>query len=1501
MSIEIKNERERKLMSEKNLSFNKLVIVFLVTICIGLLSLMIQVEGALAKTNEIELSIQQEEIRTDEEGVITVTDVNQFQEAVYLSIPKGLKVDMSKTNQANESLGVTDSNMIDFNKDKRFVKLVASNSKEEVTNLKLILTGEEGHYELATSNTEVLNGLTSNKIDLTIKGNTILFSPFNHMVEKKERTTFKNSDDEDTINSPQRETRASAGDKLTLEFSQPSKTTLDGEADQVAMTLKPGTTDTANPLYSGKLVIEIGTGLTLSQYTNDLSSSSPIKNYQYSYIDNTLTYEFKDGLSTTTLSQMNFSVNPGILASKSGSTYDIKATFTGKTISGDTYQEKIVSSPIFTVKNVTYTPVTKDNLKFEAPISVSMMPGATREFSTRVQLTNKVPVSFSNFRIKTEALNEQSENHFLTDRRTPITHSGNGNTYNDRNRKVITWKESPSVEFSETGQYSMVDRKDLYYSFTVPKTAVPGSQYKYQVSYYDGEQLIQSVPITVTVSAIETKVSFKTQIQGQISPGEGFIDQTLYPTVTTAGKGVKDYQSIFKIPEELTIESFSYAMDGRQYHNTTQVYYQYDSDTTDKWTLLPRTSGLETGVRFDNIPNKERIRRIKIHFFDRENSVPMYSPYVLRYSYKNAKINDKFTIINESNTFYDNNNNIEITIPVQDVISTVTDFKSDTPTLKDSYNDFGHFSKNFKNGETLVFRHDIESSKYVPFNAPYKFILLPPGVDLSSNVDAFLLPIGNNGANYPMNNSTHRVYPQVTPTNQSKKKLSDGSTLFFYKDKYPLVGMDSIYNYHWKSEYNFKLQTAYLGNHEVLIGTGSAVSDNYTNTGKVSLSDKEKGVSEEIRDYLTSQGVTSTQYVPYRNTIKVVEDNDLEIYSKVKLTTDDTYINVTDPSSLMEMVPGQAADYQVEIKNTGTTDMKNVSVMDILPYKNDTEILTNVSRDSAFRLFLTGEIKDVTKNGEKLAQSDYDLFYSKSKTPERWNKNGQVVAGDPWGSLPEKITDVQAFKIDLKKSLVPGDSIVLNFKLQVPADAPRSSDTQKYLAYNTIAYNSDKKTAESNRVRVQTKEPGALKISGRVFDDLSVDGLVGTDEPGFDSQTVMLYKKVGTNYQKVDERQTTENEGLSGFYTFNNELENGETYKIAIDLTELIEEGYTPSQIESQYASIVIDKTDKTIGWLVKNGQNEFIVSDKAIAGHALIYELNAPFYKATEVSAKILYEYSDGTPSNRKKLPSKGMELGLQKNDGTPVKDDKGNPVTAKVTEDGTVNFGKLPLATNTDYELIYPNSRAYKLTYKNEKNKAQVTYDKVVQSSAVFTKTVSDKGETAKFSFSGITPGSSINAIVFTTSYDVLRFGVVSETLTFGENGKLPLSVFNTQTSPNPFKLEVEDSRIVKEPKWKVTATIATDLQALENNKVVSKLPGALEYVQTKDGVTTAKTLTPGVPVAIKEVTGIKEDDADNVINIPDAWTNKSGIVLNIPSGIPELKTYSTDILWTLTQGPY
>lgn len=1468
-------------MGEKNLSFKRLVSVLICTFSIGFLSLLVQVDRVLAETNEIELSIQQEKIREGELSNVTVTDSGMFQEAVYLVIPEGLTLDMAKTEQKNDS-----SHAITFDKNSQVVKLEATETSDSVTSVNLILTGEAGNYELVTSKAEDGKELSSNKVSLNVKKNKILFSSFNSIVDKE------------LVNN-QGETRATAGDRLTLSFSKPSKTTLNGTTDRVGLIVSPGTTDTANPLYKGKLTIKIGKGLRLSSYSNNIynastNPNSKIKNYEYDYIDNKLTYEFIDGLSTTDLPNIVFNVMTGFLAGKAGVDYQIDATFTGETQAGLVYETKTSKGPEFTVSGVTYNQATKDNLNFSGTLSTSIMPGQSGVLSVLTNLSAGRAINFENFIIKTKDLN--SKPYFGFDRRQPFTEAGPADVYTGKDRKVNTWQEG-NTRISETGQYTLNNNAYGYYVvFNMPGNAVPGSQYKYEISYYDGDTLLKTIPMTVTVSQVSTTASLKTEIQSQIAPGEGFIDQTLYPSMTTAGKGIKDNNSIFKIPENLTVDSFSFANNGMSSGNRHSIYYQYDTDAENTWTRLTDGVG-SSGLTFKNIKNRERIRKIKVNYYNIIGEYVIYSPLVLRYSYKNAKTKDKYTIINEENSYFDNNKNITVSLPKKDVTATVTDFGSQAGALKKTHYLTGVFNNSYKNGDSFITSYDIQAETYVPFKEPYKFIIAPPGIDVTVSAEGFVLPFQNR-SDYHMGNSTYRVYPQIRATYNSKKKLSDGSTIYFYKDKYPLTKIDSTYNTHWKTEYKYSVNTSYSGKYELLIGSGSAVSDNYTNADLVSLSDKTEGVSEEIRDYLVSQGVTSSKFVPDRNTIKVVEEDNLEIYSKVKLTTEDTYINVTNPNSLMEMVPGQAADYQVEIKNTGTTEIKNVSVMDILPYKDDTEILSNVPRNSDFRLFLTGEVKDIVKNGKTISPSEYDMFYSKSKKPERWNKNGQVIAGDSWGSLPDKITDVQAFKLDLKESFVPGDSMVLNFKLQVPADAPRSSDTKKYLAYNTIAYHSDKKTSESNRVRVQTKAPGDLRISGRVFNDLSINGVVDNGEPGFDSQTVMLYKKVGSTYQKVDERQTTVNEGVSGFYTYNNELENGETYKIAVDFTELIKEGYTPSQITSEYSSVVMDETDKTIGWLVKNGRSEFIVSDKAITGHAPVYELDAPVYKATQLSVKIPYEYFDGTPSDRKTFPSKGMKVTLQKADGTPVKDEKGNNVSATVAENGVADFGKLPLASNMEYELIFPNSRAYKLTYKNN---AKLTYDDVVQAGAIFTKTVTEKGETATFSFSDITPGSSIQAVVFTTSYNVLQFGEVSDTLTFGENGKLALSVFNKRISPNPFKLEVEDSRVVKEPKWKVTATITTDLQAEENGKVVSKLPGAVEYVQTNRGITTGTALSPGTPVVIEEVTDIKEDAPDNVLNIPEKWTNKSGIVLNIPSGVPELKTYSTDILWTLTNAPY
>ncbi len=1273
------------------------------------------------------------------------------------------------------------------------------------------------------------------------------------------------------------------------------------------LVLTPGTNDGGSTLNSAKLVIKVGQGLKIVEYPTDITGTTKIKDYVYNYIDNTLTYWFADGLSTTDLPPMNLTVASSGLAGKEGNEYNVSAELTGKKNSGEDYFP--ANSDIFkiTTKNVSYRKPTTDNFKFYhgASVSTSAMPGGSIEVGEFRSFDGEL-VAFENLILKMTAHNDAAKGkvgQLITNRTAPITFVGPQDQYSRRNRLVNTeYSSDGSQIISEAGQMDIpggVNGFYMYYMFgKVPDDAIPGTVYEIEMSYYDGNEFVTSQIFKIQTDNVKTVAGYNDKAQEQVAPGNGFVDLTVATSLTTGGSGVSDFDLVYNVPEKLIPESFS----SNTVPTNAQVFYQYSEDDT--WNLLTDRLSNEAGLNgytFSKVANKANISKIKLFTPNRNISfATQYTPAVLKYSYNDAKVGETFKFPIESASYYDVNEKKQVELAKVETKETkVVDFDSDVTVGNYLSNTISN--KSYVNGETLNVISSLGVESYHPLESPYKFIILPKGLEINESTVKQLtsITIQNDYSRRFDGYNTAQII-DGNSYNLQKKLLSDGSTIYFWKKNNTMSRVNDVFFDIWKQTFDIEVKTASVGKYKILSGMGDLYSDKISSPQKSSIS----SLSSEIQEELANFGMTSTQSSIESKEITIDSQSYIEIKSKVKLTTEDKYKDVTDTTSLMEVVPGQAIDYQAEILNSGTTEMKDVSIIDILPYKDDTNILSSVGRDSQFRLFLTGEVKDFKKNGIVMKNQEYLIEYSTSNTPDRWNSAGQVVSGEPWGELSNTITEVQAFKLGLKESLLPGDSVILNFKLQVPADAPRSSEEIKYQAHNTIAYHSDKSTAESNWARVQTKEPGALEIAGRVFNDTSLDGQVTTNDLGFDNVKVELYRKVGNKYEFVEERTTIENETTQekGHYVFNETLIDGGTYKVKVDFSTLIDEGYTPLQINNTFASVELDKDDPTIGWLTKDGKSEFIVGDSQLQGYAPKYELNAPVFKATGLSTTVGYQYLVGDLSKKKILPSKGMTVSLQKADGTSVKGNDNKDITAIVGNYGVADFGKIPLAVDTDYQLAYPNSRAYGLKYVNDPNKASVTYNEVDQTNITYAPTVTDTEDTLTLGFKDVDQGDAIIAKVFTTSYNVLRFGEVSESLEFGVGGILPLSVFNKRTRPEPFNLEVEDTRVVKEKeKWKVSAMIATDLQAVEDDEVVASLPGVLEYAQTKDGKTTGTPFVPGIPLVIHEETGINETDPDYTINISDGWSNTSGLVINVPAGVPKLKTYTTDITWTLTAAPY
>lgn len=213
-------------------------------------------------------------------------------------------------------------------------------------------------------------------------------------------------------------------------------------------------------------------------------------------------------------------------------------------------------------------------------------------------------------------------------------------------------------------------------------------------------------------------------------------------------------------------------------------------------------------------------------------------------------------------------------------------------------------------------------------------------------------------------------------------------------------------------------------------------------------------------------------------------------------------------------VPGGLSNYKIKLTNPNATPIDSIVVIDVLPYINDTDVLSASGRLSEWRPNLAAPLTVPT---------GMTVFYTVSNNPCRDELAGTnptpypTGCTDPaWSSVPPSdITDVTALKFDIYDiTLNQNDSIVLNIEMRAPVNAP----TDNEVAWNSFAYIANNATTgdkllptEAIKVGIATTQ-GTVPIGGDlVWDDLNGNGLQDGGEPGIDGVRVALIEDSNGN------------------------------------------------------------------------------------------------------------------------------------------------------------------------------------------------------------------------------------------------------------------------------------------------------------------------------------------------------------------------------------------------------
>ncbi|MEO0041301.1 MAG: hypothetical protein RL329_749 [Bacteroidota bacterium] len=217
--------------------------------------------------------------------------------------------------------------------------------------------------------------------------------------------------------------------------------------------------------------------------------------------------------------------------------------------------------------------------------------------------------------------------------------------------------------------------------------------------------------------------------------------------------------------------------------------------------------------------------------------------------------------------------------------------------------------------------------------------------------------------------------------------------------------------------------------------------------------------------------------------------------------------------AVAKTVPGGTVDYQLRLKNVGNIAMKNIVLVDVLPYIGDKGVvLSGFDRLSEWRPVLIAPLS---------APAGVKVYYSTEKNPCRDELAGFNPIPFPTGCVdnswtllpPADITTVQAVKFDFGTlNMAPADEYVLEWKMIAPPSAPQNNE----VAWNSFGYvaqraddNSFLLPAEPIKVGIKIQPPVAGIIGDKVWLDTNRNGIQDVGEPGLDGVKVDLYRDNG--------------------------------------------------------------------------------------------------------------------------------------------------------------------------------------------------------------------------------------------------------------------------------------------------------------------------------------------------------------------------------------------------------
>ncbi|UHA71997.1 SdrD B-like domain-containing protein [Paenibacillus sp. 481] len=231
------------------------------------------------------------------------------------------------------------------------------------------------------------------------------------------------------------------------------------------------------------------------------------------------------------------------------------------------------------------------------------------------------------------------------------------------------------------------------------------------------------------------------------------------------------------------------------------------------------------------------------------------------------------------------------------------------------------------------------------------------------------------------------------------------------------------------------------------------------------------------------------------------------------------------------VTPGGEIKYKLEVTNKGTTNVKNVLIVDALPRIGDRGVIDTSPRDSKWSPVLTDKVT---------TPADVTVFYSTDDTVT-------MTTGTWTKEPPQDLAKVRALKFVFADSLVlaPQQSRELTWTMRAPIGAPTGPEQ---IAWNSFGYTATSVgsstpllPAEPLKVGIKIMENPKAEIGNYVSFDENGNGLQDEDpKHGFNGIRVSLHQASDGTLLKST-LTGNDHKGNPGYYLFT-PLDAGDYY-----------------------------------------------------------------------------------------------------------------------------------------------------------------------------------------------------------------------------------------------------------------------------------------------------------------------------------------------------------------------